>query len=461
MSGPAYGRPDLKPQPQRRVADRLKFLIAPPAVLQTRLSKTAKIMTLIVARHTRGWDKPNQVMTREWATIPRHAFEHATNVSRQMLRKARNEARRAGAIDFRRGSGNNWEYKLLIDYTPQEATEVRKCNTCRETSRMPLAQNLVYIPPLYFLKFGKYATDAQFSVVGVIIAATMRVRPGKQGELFAGQHAAIDISEISALSGVSGRQVIRVIAWAVKHAGVSRELRAGRPSTYWIEPDKFVAALKILDERAPRTITPRDERENEFDPEPERAARNQSVTPDMELPPPFPKNFALCLNCGTFGAHKRVPLEVAARFEQATAARAGPGPPEPAKPASKSRAGRERTPDVLFDEAWNLCLRSRRPLSPTDRIKARELWRKHAGKEQMILAYIRDQFAMKKPEWVSSLRTILSEDQWNRVIESPSDTPPFASKHVSAEDLYDYAVTRRISTDRAREILTGQGYECE
>lgn len=460
MSSPAFARPDLDRRRGVRVADRLKFLIAPPAILQTRLSKTAKIITLIVARETRGWDKPGQIMTREWAAIPRYKFDNATNVSRQMLTKARNEARRAGAIDFRRGPGNTWEYKLLIDYTPQEKTEVRKCNTCRETSRMPLAQNLVYIPPLYFFKFGKYSTDAQFSVVGVIIGATMRVRPGRQGELFAGQHAAIDIAEISALSGVSGRQAIRVLAWAVKHAGVSRELRAGRPSTYWIEPERFVAALKILDERAPRTLTPRDEREKEFCAEGHSAPKGASRTPDMELPPPFPKNFALCLNCGTFGAHKRVPEDVAARFEQATAARAGPDPPKTGKQQAEQGKEQVETPDVLFDATWELYIASRaRPLSAIDRTVAFAEWRKHPDKGAGIHAYVREQFRTVEARWVPSLVRVLKEEHWTRVIEAAAR--PFASKTITVEDLNDYAVTRRISTDRAREVLEAEGYEIE
>lgn len=458
MSSPAFARPDQKPR--RRVADRLKFLIAPPAILQTRMSKTANIITLIVARHTRGWDKPGQVMTREWALIPYYAFASALNVSSQMFRKARAEAVRAGKIEVRRGPGGTWEYKLALDYGAQEKTEVRRCNMCREISRQPLAQNLACIPPAYFLKFGKYATDAQFAVIGVIIGATMRVRPGKQGELFAGQHAAIDVSEIAAFSGVSERHIPRAIGWAVKHAGVSREEHPGRPTVYWIESEKFQAALKILTERKPRTLARSEPGAKDFEPD-YRDPAHLSATPARELPQSnvisISKNFSLCLICGTFGSHKRVSPEVAARFEETASPRAGPGPPKPPKPAPKTEPAESETPDVLFDATWDLYVGSRaRPLSAVDRTLAFAEWRKHPGKEQLILAYVRDQFATIEARWVPSLLRVLKEQHWTRVIEAPRPRPNDGSRVVLSGGVEWMG---RYTLDEARRALANDRLE--
>jgi hypothetical protein len=140
--------------------------------------------------------------------------------------------------------------------------------------------------------------------------------------------------EIARMTGLEDRQITEGISRGVKLGLIGREIRAGRPSLFWVNPERF----STLEKREPRTVDQPASHKSKANKEAAETAKTPVKAENTPAVESNRKFYGRCNACGYFGDVEPVSD---AEFADANPAKAAAEPKQPPRAGPARETGRK------------------------------------------------------------------------------------------------------------------------
>lgn len=185
--------------------------------------------------------------------IEMERFEKASRVSRESVYSALTTLENSKMIQIGRGGlRNRPTYSIADEYIREVHAAGRekipgRCPDCKEIAFFE--SRFIPLPHAALRKLGACVDPATFKCVMVVCRYTLSWN--NKERCIEVTPSELDIHDFERLTGLESRQITNGLTQAVELGLIGRQLRKGRPSIFWAQPEKFGA----LERREPRKLT--------------------------------------------------------------------------------------------------------------------------------------------------------------------------------------------------------------
>lgn len=417
-------------------------------------------------RTAKGWK------VKQWAHIPDIKFRNIACVSHQdTVVAAIALLEKNGYIRQRKNSDNLREYQDALAIA-REHTAIAKCDNCGVTGVTDLPRGAVPTPHGYLTDLPTRLCNSARRILGYLLTKgfSWALDSETGNHVFVAQPRVILANEFAEVLDLSINTVLEALAELEKlgfviagsdKKGVAKAYTVGADNqgNFPKAPKRTPRVISVSFNRGAGACHRRPKQAQEIEPDSPQPTENTETTPPDETV--LPKLFGTCRNCGFFGLKRIIEMPAPDNFLPETpviAARDGPWAPKHPK-----NRRIEPIPDDLRE--IYACVAPYMPgfgvTASVQLLTAIKDASRGAPREWLENRFYKRRDAIAKAKSPGILVSISSDPGDLLEQQQQALRPGPASKKLSMEYLTRYAVDRRISTGRARELLEGQGYECE